>query len=81
MHRKMIQTLHQLPLNQIGMIQSISDTLPCKQRLLDFGFVTGSQIKPLFRSCFQNPTAYEIRGSILAIRKEDAEKIIILPIS
>ena len=77
----MFLTLHQLPLNQVGMIDSIADSLACKQRLLDFGFVKGSVITPLFRSCFENPTAYEIRGSIIAIRKEDAEKITILPIS
>jgi len=73
-------TLDTLPLETTGIIQSISDTLPSKQRLLDFGLTKGTSIKPLFHSCLHNPTAYEVRGSVLAIRKEDAEKIRILPI-
>jgi len=77
----MITTLDQLPLGITGTIQSISDDSTSKQRLLDFGLIKGSSITPLFHSCFQNPTAYEIRGSVIAIRKEDAKRIRILPIS
>lgn len=76
----MIKTLDELPLSQAGIIQTISDTLPSKQRLLDFGLTQGSTIKPIFHSCLHNPTAYEIRGSVIAIRKEDAKEIRILPI-
>ena len=77
----MITTLDQLPIGKAGIIQSISDSTTSKQRLLDFGLTKGSTITTLFHSCFQNPTAYEIRGSIIAIRKEDAKLIRILPIS
>ncbi|MBE5805208.1 MAG: ferrous iron transport protein A [Clostridiales bacterium] len=37
--------------------------------------IPSTTIKPIFKSIFGNPIAYEIRGSIIAIRNEDAKNI------
>ena len=40
--------------------------------MLDLGIVKGTLITPIFKSPSSDPTAYEIRGSLIALRKEDS---------
>lgn len=49
-----------------------------KRRLLDLGVIKSTKIKPVFNSISGNPIAYEIRGSVIAIRNEDAKNIELL---
>ena len=35
----------------------------------------GTPIKPVFKSPANDPTAYEVRSTLLALRKEDAKNI------
>lgn len=46
-----------------------------RRRILDLGIVQGTNIKPVLRSPLGDPTAYEVRGSIIAIREEDSKLI------
>ena len=46
-----------------------------RRRFLALGVVKGTKIKPVLISPLGDPRAYEIRGSIIAFRKEDADKI------
>ncbi len=69
--------LDKLKLNSIGIVLSVNCSIPIKHRLLDLGLIPGTKITPLFVSPFGDPTAYEFRGNIIAIRKEEASKIII----
>ena len=46
-----------------------------KRRLLDLGVIEGAIIKCVLKSPFNDPLAYLIRGSVIAIRKEDVKKI------
>lgn len=48
-----------------------------RRRLLDIGLTEGTYVKCLFKSPFGDPTAYKIRGAVIALRKEDSKKIII----
>jgi len=43
--------------------------------MLDLGIISGTAITPVFRSPIGDPTAYEVRGTLLALRQEDALKI------
>ena len=70
-----MKTLNTLKLNEIAKIEDINCDENVKRRLLDLGLVKGTCIKPVFISPSKDPRAFEIRGSIIAIRKEDAEKI------
>lgn len=48
-----------------------------RRRMLDLGMVKNTKIKPVFRSPFGDPTAYEIRGSVIALRKEDSQLVFV----
>ncbi|HIV34899.1 MAG TPA: ferrous iron transport protein A [Candidatus Blautia intestinigallinarum] len=71
--------LSQLSPGQSGIILALSKNLNIQRRLLDLGFVQGTRIKCLFRSPLGDPTAYLIRGTVIALRREDASKILITP--
>lgn len=45
------------------------------QRLKDMGFVKGAGIECVYDSPFGDPSAYFVRGTLVAVRKEDAEGI------
>lgn len=70
--------LSQLPLNKDGIIQELKCEGNIRRRLLDMGLVKGTKITPVLVSPSKDPRAFEVRGTIIAIRKEDAEKIDIL---
>lgn len=67
--------LNQLSLNEIGIIKKINCDETIKRRLLDIGLVKGTNIKPVLVSPSKDPRAFEFRGTIIAIREEDAAKI------
>ena len=69
-------TLNQLPLNSYGKIVSLNCVGPIHRRLLDLGLIKNTPIKAILKSPFGDPTAYEVRGSTIALRKEDAKLII-----
>ena len=68
-------TLNDLPLNHFGIIKEIFCKKNIKRRLLDLGLIKGTKICPVLISPSKDPRAFLVRGSIIAIRKEDAEKI------
>ncbi|GAB5410022.1 MAG: FeoA family protein [Balneolaceae bacterium] len=46
-----------------------------RRRLLDLGIYPGVSIKNCFKSASGDPKAYEVLGTVIALRKEQAEKI------
>ncbi len=48
-----------------------------RRRLLDLGFVNGAQISIDLINPLSEPTAYLIKGSVIALRKDQASKILI----
>lgn len=67
--------LSKLPLNKVGIIRDVECDGNIKRRLLDMGLVKGTKIIPVLISPSKDPRAFLVRGTIIAIRKEDAEKI------
>ena len=49
-----------------------------RRRVQDIGLIEGTDIKCVLKSPLGDPKAYEIRGAVIAIRKDDAEKIYIV---
>lgn len=70
-------SLDKLPLGMTQYIESINCSGILKTRLLDLGLVDGTPITPLFKSPLGDPTAYEFRGSIIAIRDDEARQIML----
>ncbi len=46
-----------------------------RRRFFDLGIIEGTNIKVLYGGPFGDPKAYLIRGTVIAIREEDGEKI------
>ncbi len=70
-----MKTLNDLPLNHKGYIKNLNCIGNIKRRLLDLGFVEGAIITPVLISPSKDPRAFSIRGTLIAIRKEDADLI------
>ena len=70
-----IENLSQLPLNKNGKIEKVECNEGIKRRLLDLGLVKGTNIIPVLVSPSGEPRAFLVRGTIIAIRKEDAKDI------
>ena len=70
-----VENLSQLPLNKNGKIDKIECDEGIKRRLLDMGLVKGTNIVPILVSPSGDPRAFLVRGTIIAIRKEDAKDI------
>ena len=68
-------TLYDLKLNETGYVKSLNCADGVKRRLLDLGLIPGTKIVPLFVSPSGDPTAFEIRGTVIAIREEDTKLI------
>ena len=56
-------------------VHSIDCSGQIRRRLLDLGICKGTAITPIFRSITGDSTAYLVRGSTIALRKEDAKNI------
>ena len=48
-----------------------------RRRLLDIGLIEGTEVECITIGPGGDPKAYLIRGAAIAIRKEDAEKILV----
>ena len=69
--------LTKLELHSTGIIKEINCKENIKRRLLDLGLIPNTSITPIMKSISGDPMAYEVRNIILAIRKQDADKIIV----
>ena len=69
------KTVNELELGEIGIVNKIVGEEAIKRRLLDLGLIEGTDIKPVLVSPSGDPRAFEFRGSLIAIREEDAENI------
>ena len=69
------KTLNDLPLNTKGVIKKLNGNGTIRRRLLDLGFVKGASITPVLISPSCDPRAFSIRGTLIAVRKEDADLI------
>ncbi len=60
-----------------ALVQFISDDCQGveRQRLMDLGFVPGSEVEVEVVSPFRDPAAYRVKGGLIALRKTQASKI------
>lgn len=72
-----ILPLTKLELRSTGIIKEINCKSNIKRRLLDLGLIPNTPITPILKSISGDPIGYEVRNIILAIRKQDAEKIMV----
>ena len=69
--------LSELIPGQKAYINSIDDNCQGieRKRLMDLGFVPGTLVEVAVSSPFSDPTAYRVKGGLIALRKTQASKI------
>ena len=67
--------LSRLPLGKSARVLSLSAQEPLNGRLLDLGFVPGSEITPLYAAPMGDPRAYLVCDTVIALRQKDAATV------
>lgn len=70
-------TMNQLKEGQYGYVDIINTYGSIRRRLQDIGLIHGTKIKCVLKSPKNDPMAYLIRGAVIALRNEDAQKVFI----
>ena len=72
-------SLAELPVGRTAVLEQIVLDARMRLRLLELGFVPGTQVRCMHRAPAGSPAAYLVRGAVIAIRKSDAAKILTGP--
>lgn len=73
----MIKRLSELRKGDRAIIVEVNLNGLTRRRLFDLGFIPGTTVTVLFESPLGDPIAYEVRGTLIALRKEESEKILV----
>ena len=73
-------TLNQLAPGRESIVIKIETDESLRQRLADFGMVPGTLVCTRFRSPGGGMTAISLRGSVIALRTKDLERIRVCPV-
>lgn len=69
--------LNELAVGSRAVVDSLAPEGATRRRLMDLGIVPGTRVEVLRSSPLGDPRAYKIRGAVLALRKEEASKIMV----
>lgn len=71
--------LTDLKTGQKGRIEMLSARDDMRRRLQDIGLIKGTVVECLGKSPLGDPTAFLIRGAVIAIRSEDSGNVLVQP--
>ena len=60
-----------------GRVFSLSEKSSIFERLRDLGLIKGTRVECVMKSPLGDPTAYLIRGALIALRYDDAKYVLI----
>lgn len=69
--------LNRLPVGKEARVIALKSSGPERRRILDFGITEGTRVESLLRSPSGNPVAYLIRGAVIALRADDASRVMV----
>lgn len=72
-----IFTLNNLPIGRMCRVSGLMSDGKERRRMLDLGLIQGTNVEALQKSPSGDPVAYYIRGAVIALRNEDARKILV----
>ena len=70
-----METLDQLKPGERAVVSELEQYGDLRRRLLDLGFVAGTELGCAYRAPMGTPTAYWIKGSVIALRKTESQRI------
>lgn len=73
-----MRTAASLKFGEKAIIDQIDFNHPSFRRIIEIGFTPGQEIELIHKSVFNDPLAFSLRGTMIAIRKNEAESIIII---
>lgn len=73
--------LNYLPLGGKARVKELTSDTTSRRRLLDLGLISDTEVEALQKSPSGDPTAYYIRGAVIALRSEDASGILVEALS
>jgi len=73
----MMRNASELKYGEKVRIDTLNTKHPSCRRILEIGFTPGQEIELVNKSLFNDPLAFSVRGTIIAIRKNEAECIIV----
>ncbi len=73
-----MKTAAELKYGEKGIINDIDGSHPSARRILEVGFTPGQEIELMNISAFKDPLAFAVRGTVIAIRKNEADCIKLL---
>jgi len=76
MHEKIIPLNH-LPIGKKAKVKVLASERVIRRRMLDLGLIPDTVVEAVQRSPSGDPTAYFIRGALMALRSEEAGKILV----
>lgn len=71
------KSLNDLTPGEHAVVSGLCTTGSMRRRLLDIGLIENTRVECLGRSPGGDPTAFLIRGAVIAIRSKDCKNIII----
>ncbi|MGF7060141.1 FeoA family protein [Brassicibacter mesophilus] len=72
--------LNNLPVGKTARVKLLLNSGLPRRRLLDLGLIPNSLVSAERISPSGNPIAFNIRGAIIALRKEEAQNIVVRPL-
>lgn len=72
-------TLNEINPGQQAVVQELMSTGSMRRRLLDIGLIKNTRVECIGRSPGGDPSAFLIRGAVIAIRSEDLKDILVMP--
>ncbi len=72
-----MRTASELKFGEKVIITHVDENHPSSRRILEVGFTPGQEIELMNKSIFNDPLAFSVRGTLIAIRKNEADCIIV----
>jgi Fe2+ transport system protein FeoA len=70
-----MQTAAELKFKERGIISEIDISHPSSKRIIEHGFTPGQIIELVYQSLFKDPIVVSIRGTLIALRRSEANCI------
>ena len=72
-----MKTAANLKFGEKAVIDDIDTSNPSHQRIIEVGFTPGQEIELVSITTFNDPVAFSVRGTLIAMRKKEADCIIV----
>lgn len=70
--------LSSLPLGKKAKVKALTSNGISRRRMLDLGLISDTEVEALQKSPSGDPVAYQIRGAVIALRSEEASRILVI---